>query len=53
MAFTLKELDVDSVPINVLNPIERTPLADAQPLTPMEILVTIALYRFILPYLQW
>ncbi|MEI6153524.1 MAG: biotin synthase BioB, partial [Deltaproteobacteria bacterium] len=28
---------------------EGTPLADMQPLTPVEILITIALYRFILP----
>lgn len=49
MAYTLKELDVDSVPINILNPIEGTPLNSAEPLSPLEILITIALYRFILP----
>ncbi|NVN97903.1 MAG: biotin synthase BioB [Geobacteraceae bacterium] len=49
MALTLKELDVDSVPLNFLNPIEGTKLADANFITPQECLVTIALYRLILP----
>ncbi len=49
MALTLRELDVDSVPINILNPIEGTPLAQMDPLPPMEILLTVLLYRFILP----
>jgi len=49
MAFTLKELDVVSLPINILNPIEGTPLAHMQPMSPIEILITISLYRFILP----
>jgi biotin synthase len=49
LAMTLKELDVDSVPINILNPIEGTPLAAIPPLSPMEILLTIAIYRFVLP----
>lgn len=48
MAFTLKELDVDSVPLNFLNPIEGTKLATASFITPQECLVTIALYRLIL-----
>ncbi len=48
MAITLKELDVDSVPINILNPISGTPLMDTPALTPLEILITVALYRFIL-----
>ena len=49
MAETLRELDVDTVPINFLNPVEGTRLADAQFLTPMECLKIIAIYRFMLP----
>lgn len=49
MALTLRELDVDSVPLNFLNPIAGTRLADAANITPQECLVTIALYRLLLP----
>ncbi len=49
LAFTLRELDVDSVPINFLNPIQGTRLADHPLLPPMEALKVIALYRFIFP----
>ena len=49
MALTLRELDVDSVPLNFLNPIEGTRLAGANYLTPLECLKTIALYRLLLP----
>lgn len=49
MAFTLKELQVDSVPLNFLNPIPGTVLQDASNITPMECLQAIALFRLILP----
>jgi biotin synthase len=49
LAQTLRELDVDTVPINFLNPVEGTRLADANFLTPMECLKIIAIYRFMLP----
>jgi biotin synthase len=49
MAITLRELGVDSVPINFLNPIEGTRLAGAKLITPQECLVTIAIYRLLLP----
>jgi biotin synthase len=49
LAFTLRELDVDSVPLNFLNPIPGTRLEHADNITPMECLQTIALFRMILP----
>lgn len=49
LAATLRELDVDSVPINLLHPIKGTPLDHMQLLPPMEVLMTVAAYRFLLP----
>lgn len=48
-AFTLAKLDIDSLPLNFLNPIPQTRLAATAPLLPLDILKTIALFRFILP----
>lgn len=49
LAFTLKELDVDAVPINILNPIKGTPFGNIVPISPLDALKTIAIYRLILP----
>jgi len=49
LAATLRKLDVESIPINILNPIKGTPLDHLQLLPPMEILMTIAVFRFMLP----
>lgn len=49
MAFLLKELDVDSIPINFLIPIKGTPLEHLDVLHPFEALKIVSLYRFILP----
>lgn len=48
-AFELAELDVDSVPVNILNPIPGTPLADTPLIGEEEIMRTVATMRFILP----
>jgi len=49
LALALREVGASVVPINVLNPIPGTPLANTPPLPPLEILKTIACFRFILP----
>jgi biotin synthase len=49
LAFSLKELGANVVPINILNPIPGTPFEKNPPLAPLEILKTIACFRFILP----
>ena len=49
LAFTLKELDVDLIPINFLNPIPGTRLENRPLLTPMEALKCIAIFRLINP----
>ncbi|MBI5026016.1 MAG: biotin synthase BioB [Nitrospirae bacterium] len=48
MAFALKELQIDSVPINFLTPIRGTPMEDKGFLSPLEALKIIAIYRLIL-----
>lgn len=49
LAMTLRDLSVDCVPVNILDPRPGTPLMDIKPLSPIEILLSIALFRFILP----
>jgi len=49
LAWSLKEVGANVVPINVLNPIAGTPFEKLTPLPPLEILKTIACFRFILP----
>ena len=50
MAFELRKMQIDCVPVNVLNPVKGTRLEAAPSLPPLEILKTIALFRFILPH---
>ncbi|WP_331766714.1 biotin synthase BioB [Embleya sp. NBC_00896] len=49
LAFALKELDPDSVPVNFLIPFKGTPLADNWELTPDRCLRILALFRFVFP----
>ena len=49
LAYTLKQTDIDSVALNFLKPVPGTPLQKATPLHPVEILKSVALFRFILP----
>jgi biotin synthase len=49
LAFSLKEIGANVVPINILNPVPGTPFAGNTPLPVLEILKTIACFRFILP----
>ena len=49
MAFALKEINPDSVPINFLTPIKGTKLGIRDYLEPFDALKIISLYRFILP----
>lgn len=49
LAFSLREIGANVVPVNILNPIPGTPFEKNPPLPPLEILKTIACFRFILP----
>jgi biotin synthase len=49
LALALRELAVESVPLNLLNPRSGTPLGDRPKLDPYEALKTIAIIRLILP----
>ncbi len=49
LAETLRELNVDSVPLNFLNPVQGTPLENHQSITPMDCLRAITMFRYFLP----
>jgi len=49
LAMTLRELEVDSIPVNFLNPIEGTPLDGKSDLTPFGCLKIIAMMRLCHP----
>lgn len=49
LAFELKEIEPDSVPMNFLNPRPGTPLEGWPLLTPLEVVKYIAIFRLVMP----
>ena len=49
MAMALRELEVESIPVNFLDPRPGTPLADVPRLTPSDCLRTLCMFRFANP----
>lgn len=49
MALALRDLDVESIPINFLNPIDGTPLAGQDDLNPRYCLKVLAMFRLVNP----
>jgi len=49
LALTLRELDVDSIPLNFLNPVEGTRLEGMRQLSPLDCLRIIVMFRYMLP----
>jgi len=52
LAFSLKELDVDCVPLNFLNPVDGTPFENNKIPSPLELLKFVSVFRLILPKKQ-
>ena len=49
LAFELAALNIQSIPVNVLNAIKGTALENLKPLPPEDILRTIAIFRYVNP----
>ena len=49
LAFELRELEIYSIPINILTPISNTPFESYTPLSLSDVLISIAVFRFINP----
>ena len=50
MALEIRNLGIKSIPVNILNPIKGIPLENNKILSNAEIKLTVAIFRFIIPY---
>ncbi len=49
LAFALRDLRVESIPVNFLDPRPGTPMGDSERLSPHQCLLTLAMFRFVNP----
>lgn len=49
LAFAVKKLDIESIPVNFLNPVKGTPLEKVRALSPAYCLRVLAIFRFVNP----
>jgi biotin synthase len=49
LALTLRSMDIESIPVNFLNSIPKTPFENKRELTPQRCLKTLCLFRFVNP----
>ena len=49
LAFAVREMRMDSIPVNFLHPIPGTPLGECRTLTPLKCLKVLCLFRFLNP----
>jgi biotin synthase len=49
LALTLRAMDIDSIPVNFLHSIPKTPFEHKRELTPQKCLKTLCLFRFVNP----
>ena len=49
LAYALREIEPDSIPLNMLHPVPGTPLEDKQDITPQRCMKILCLFRFLHP----
>jgi len=49
LAFSVRQLEIECIPFNILNPRPGTPLEHSEAIPPIEIIKTISLFRLVLP----